>query len=72
MKWTQILEIRRAIGIIQVYVSVHERTVVKIRQDGVEITSQDGGARIQQHGLQGYKALPYSRKSLVPMTLSIV
>jgi len=58
------LEIRRAIGIIQVYVSVHERAVVKIRQDGVEITSQDGGARIQQHGLQGYELLPNSCKSL--------
>ena len=38
------LEIRCAIGIIQVYVTIHERTV---RQ---EITSQHGGARIQQHG----------------------
>jgi len=57
------LEIRRNIGIIQVYISVHEKTVVKIKQDGIEIASKYGTAKLQ-YGLQDYKVIPNSCKSL--------
>ena len=57
------LEIRRNIGVIQVYISVHERTVVKIKQDGIEIASEDGATKLL-YGLQDYKVIPNSCKSL--------
>jgi len=61
------LEIRRSIGIIQVYISVHKRTVVKIKQDGIEIANKDGAAEMQC-GLQEYKVIPNSCKSLKYVT----
>ena len=57
------LEIRRTIGIIQVYISVREKIVVKIKQDRIEIAGEDGAAK-KQHGLLGYKVLPNSCKNL--------